>query len=139
MANKEEILDYVAHTPANTNTGVLKSLLGNYNNNSYDDPNNLVGLWLLNSDEQEEEEEKYVALINPEGDGSIIKIGNTMFIQAQMKFNPNGQIEGDDEVIGSWELLEETLSIVFNEAAFQGEKYNMAMFLYEWASNHQEK
>lgn len=44
MATQEQILEYVGHTPANTNIAVLKNLLDNCEGNIYDDPNNLVGL-----------------------------------------------------------------------------------------------
>lgn len=44
MVTQEQILEYVANTPANTNIAVLKNLLDNYGSNIYDDPNNLVGL-----------------------------------------------------------------------------------------------
>lgn len=57
MVTQEQILEYVANTPANTNIAVLKNLLGNYESNIYNDPNILEGLWMAEIDEEGQDEE----------------------------------------------------------------------------------
>lgn len=103
----QDILNYVKTTPANTNLGVLNSKLNELASSSiYDDPNNLVGFWSAQVDEEEAEEAEgaQVILITPEE-----KVFNLLFYGAAIqliggetgRFNPNGQLESNSEVLGS--------------------------------------